>query len=58
MRCPMWLLYEVALVIARGHDRRVDRRAAQSPYAGLGVDEISPLDPTASELGGSVRLPR
>jgi len=55
---PMWLLYEVALVIARAHDRGVARRAAQSPYAGLGVDEPSPLDETPSDLDGSVRLPR
>jgi len=54
---PMWLLYEVALVVARTHDRRVARRAAQSPYAGLGVDETSPLDETPSDIGGSVRLP-
>jgi sec-independent protein translocase protein TatC len=55
---PMWLLYEVALVIARAHDRGVARRAAQSPYAGLGVDEPSPLDETPSDLDGSVRLRR
>lgn len=55
---PMWLLYEVALVVARTHDRRVARRAALSPYAGLGVDEPSPLDDTPSDLGGSVRQPR
>lgn len=55
---PMWLLYEVALVIARAHDRRVARRAAASPYAGLGVDETSPLDTTPSDLGGSAALPR
>jgi sec-independent protein translocase protein TatC len=47
---PMWLLYEVALVIARAHDKRVARRAAESPYAGLGVDEPSPLDEAPSDL--------
>ncbi len=58
LAAPMWLLYEVALLVARGHDRRVARRAAESPYAGLGVDETSSLDVTPSDLDGSARLPR
>jgi sec-independent protein translocase protein TatC len=41
---PMCLLYGAALGIAFVHDRREERRAANSPYAGLSDDEASPLD--------------
>lgn len=44
MAIPMTGLYFVALFIARWHDRRVARRASESPYAGLADDELSPLD--------------
>jgi sec-independent protein translocase protein TatC len=44
MAIPMTMLYFVALFVARWHDRRAARRAAESPYAGLGDDELSPLD--------------
>ncbi|HVA61899.1 MAG TPA: twin-arginine translocase subunit TatC [Mycobacteriales bacterium] len=40
---PMALLYELAVVIARVHDRGKARTAAAHPYAGLGDDETSPL---------------
>jgi sec-independent protein translocase protein TatC len=40
---PMVFLYEVAIVIGRVRDKRVARRAAKSPYADLGDDEVSPL---------------
>jgi sec-independent protein translocase protein TatC len=40
---PMCVFYEIALLFARWHDRRKARRE-DSPYAGLGDDETSPLD--------------
>ncbi len=41
---PMWLLYELALLVARWHDARAARRARESPYAALADDELSPID--------------
>ena len=41
---PMTVLYAAALGLAFLHDRREQRRAAASPYAGLSDDEASPLD--------------
>lgn len=41
---PMCLLYAAALAIAYVHDKREERRAAASPYAGLSDDEASPLE--------------
>jgi sec-independent protein translocase protein TatC len=39
---PMCLLYGLALLVARVHDRR--RGEDASPYAGLADDELSPID--------------
>lgn len=47
MALPMTLLYEVAVLLAKAHDRRAARRAAASPYAGLADDELSPIDTDA-----------
>jgi sec-independent protein translocase protein TatC len=41
---PMALLYGLALVVARTHDRRLARRGDRSDYAHLADDELSPLD--------------
>jgi sec-independent protein translocase protein TatC len=41
---PMALLYEVAVLIARVHDRRKAARSAAAAYAGLADDETSPLE--------------
>lgn len=40
MAVPMVVLYFISEVMARAHDRRVDRR---NPYADLSPDEVSPL---------------
>jgi sec-independent protein translocase protein TatC len=39
---PMCLLYGLALLVARVHDRQ--RGEDESPYAGLADDELSPID--------------
>lgn len=44
MAIPMVILYEVAVLVAKAHDRRVARREAESPYAGLADDAPSPMD--------------
>jgi sec-independent protein translocase protein TatC len=45
---PMCLLYAAAMLVANVHDRRVARRADDSPYAHLRDDELSPLDDAVS----------
>ncbi len=44
MATPMVVMYGVALLVSRAHDRRKARRQADSPYAGLADDETSPLE--------------
>jgi len=46
----LWLLYEVALVIARVHDRRAARRSPARDWAGVGDDEPSPVDLRPGDL--------
>lgn len=41
---PLCLLYEAAVVVARGNERRRARRAANSPDANLRDDEASAID--------------
>ena len=41
---PMCLFYEIALLVARWHDRRKARRSGDGLYAGLGDDETSSID--------------
>ncbi|HLZ37547.1 MAG TPA: twin-arginine translocase subunit TatC [Mycobacteriales bacterium] len=47
---PMTALFGAALLVAAANDRRRARRGAASPYAALGDDETSPLDPAPSPL--------
>lgn len=47
---PMTALFGAALLVAAANDRRRARRATASPYAALGDDETSPLDPAPSPL--------
>ncbi len=52
---PMWLLFELAVLICRGTDRRRRRLSTEPDYEDLDDDEISELDesPTdLSEVGG------
>jgi sec-independent protein translocase protein TatC len=42
---PMWLLYWVAVGVAKIHDARKARREAAAPYADMPDDEGSSLDP-------------
>ena len=43
---PLCMLYEVTILVARVHDRRVAARVAASDFADLADDETSPLDTT------------
>jgi sec-independent protein translocase protein TatC len=58
---PLCLLYEVAVLVGRLHDRTVRRREAASPFAGLADDETSllhdtpePVEPGAPVTAGGV----
>jgi sec-independent protein translocase protein TatC len=63
MAIPMIVLFEGAIQIARVVDRRRARREAAESYAGIGVDEPSPIDAAPSVLDtspsalGSTRRP-
>jgi sec-independent protein translocase protein TatC len=48
---PLCILYELAIVFARLHDRRVRKRAGETDWAGLADDEQSPLDLTVEDVG-------
>ncbi len=50
MAGPLALLYEVALLVARSHDKRVAKREAEDASGGLEVDEASMIDTRPSEL--------
>jgi len=50
MALPMCLLYEMAVVVARIHDKRVARRELESGYGRLDDDEASSLDERPSAL--------
>jgi sec-independent protein translocase protein TatC len=41
---PMWLLFEVSVLVARFNDRRRAKEALKLGLAGLDDDEASPLD--------------
>jgi sec-independent protein translocase protein TatC len=43
MMIPLWILFEIAVLITWLHDRRKARRDEQSEYAHLDDDETSPL---------------
>ncbi len=45
MAVPMCVFYEVALLVAKRHDRRVARRDAELGLDGVALDEVSPLPP-------------
>lgn len=58
MAVPLWLLYEAAVVFARIHDRRKERRSLSAEYAQYADDETSPItfdnldEPPEVSVGG------
>ena len=50
MAVPLWILYEVCILIARVRQRAGRKRRAEDPDAGLSDDEPSYVDPTPSQL--------
>ncbi|MCU1593454.1 MAG: Sec-independent protein translocase, TatC subunit [Frankiales bacterium] len=50
MAIPLWILYEVCIVIARVRRRGARRRAGDDPDADLSDDEASHIDTTPSPL--------
>lgn len=47
MALPLTVFYEGAVLVARLHDSRAARRAAEAGFAGLSDDEASPLEEVA-----------
>jgi sec-independent protein translocase protein TatC len=50
MALPLYVLYEVCIVLSRVRERALRRRHPEADYSGLSDDEASPLDTSASRL--------
>jgi sec-independent protein translocase protein TatC len=56
MAVPLCVLFELAVLFARVHDKRKAARAAAEPYADLPDDVATPLDATPSAIDGPETL--
>jgi sec-independent protein translocase protein TatC len=62
MAVPLWLLYEAAVLFARIHDRRKERRSLSTAYAQYADDETSPItfddldQPSGVSVGGPTEV--